>query len=368
MQESHHKWHWRYRQKLIQIAVVAVLSAICMWYLADCPCHADAYNYYVFQPYQLLRNLFFGKIPFSIGDIIYISWGIGLLALLIRWVYYLLNLKDYADTLNYSFVKGIASLASIYFMFMIGWGGNYYKEPLANYWHIDTARWNDSSIIEFDRFLVQQLNVTAPYYKPYRFKEITRKAKTYYQANTDCYRNGKGLAIKPSMFGNWMQYMGVQGYYNPFTGEGQVNKGELDFMLPYVVCHEMAHQVGVGAEDDANLLAYALSVNSRDTTFMYSAYFNIWLYTHMQLRMRDTVTANAIKESLNPTTIAHLKALREQRRKYRSKIGAYTGDVYDQYLKLNGQKDGIESYDKVTVSAWLWEQQRNSKTEKLYIP
>jgi len=368
MQETHHKWHWRYRQKLIQIAVVAVLSAIGMWYLADCPCHADAYNYYVFQPFQLVRNLFFGKIPISIGDIVYVCWGMGLVALLAKYVYYLVHFKECGEKLKYSVVKLLASLAGIYFMFMVGWGGNYYKEPLANYWHIDTARWNDSSIVQFDRFLVKKLNETAPLYQGYRFREVRSKAKDYYVQHTDCYRKGKGLAIKPSMFGNWMQYMGVQGYYNPFTGEGQVNTGELPFMLPYVVCHEMAHQAGVGAEDDANLLAYALCVNSGDPSFRYSAYFNVWLYTHMQLRMRDTVAANAIRETLNSVTIAHLKALREERRKYRSKLGAYTGDVYDQYLKLNGQKDGIESYDKVTVSAWLWEQQRNSKTEKLYIP
>ncbi|MBL7682892.1 MAG: DUF3810 domain-containing protein [Flavipsychrobacter sp.] len=368
MQEVHHKWHWRYKQKLIKLAVIIAVCAVGMLYLADCPCHADVYNQYVFQPYQLLRNLVFGKIPFSIGDIVYISWGCSLLILVLRWLYYLMSIREYAETLRYAFIKAMGGLASIYLMFMIGWGGNYYKEPLSKYWLVDENRWNDSSIIAFDKYLVQQLNITAPHYKSYNFKEITRRAEGYYKKHTDCYRNGKGLEVKASLFGNWLQYMGVQGYYNPFTGEGQVNKGELHFMLPYVVSHELAHQSGVGAEDDANLLAYALSVQTNDTTFMYSAYFNVWLYTHMQLRMRDTVAANVIKKDLNPITLQHIKELREQRKKYRSKLGAYTGDMYDQYLKLNGQKDGIESYDKVTVSAWLWELQRNNRIIKLNIP
>jgi hypothetical protein len=43
--------------------------------------------------------------------------------------------------------------------------------------------------------------------------------------------------------------------------------------------------------------------------------------------------------------------------------------MYDQYLKFNHQKDGIESYDKVTVSAWAWERKRLVKPEsKIYIP
>ncbi len=368
MQETHHKWYWYYKQKLIVLVILLLLAIAGTWYLSDCSCHADMYNEYVFQPFQLFRNLIFGNIPFSIGDVMYVSWGIGLLLLIVRWIYYLFHMQSHATTLRYAIIKASLKLSVLYLLFMIGWGGNYYKEPLAEYWQLERQDWNDSSIIAFDKYLVQQLNAMAPYYKHYRFKEVARKAKAYYKQHTDCYHNAKGLDAKPSLFGNWLQYMGVQGYYNPFTGEGQVNKGELHFMLPYIVSHEIAHQVGVGAEDDANLLAYALAVNSQDSSFMYSAYLNLWLYTHMQLRMRDTVAANNIKKELNPITLLHLNELRKQRRKYRSKLGAYTGDVYDQYLKLNGQKDGIESYDKVTVSAWLWELKRNGKLGKLYIP
>ncbi|OSZ81691.1 hypothetical protein CAP35_00025 [Chitinophagaceae bacterium IBVUCB1] len=368
MQETHHKWYWHYRQKLIWLVVVLVIAVAGTWYLADCPCHADAYNEYVFQPYQALRIAVLKYIPFSIGDIVYVSWGFSLLLLVIRWVYYIAKLQTYASTLRYAVIKAASALVWLYVLFMVGWGGNYYKEPLARYWQLEEKNWGDTSIAAFDRYLVLQLNATAPRYKANSFKETVRKAKSYYQTYTDCYKNGKGLQVKPSLFGNWMQYMGVQGYYNPFTGEGQVNRGELHFMQPYIICHEMAHQTGVGAEDDANLLAYALAVSSQDTSFMYAAYLNLWLYTHPQLRMRDSVAANAIKAQLNRTTIAHLKELKAQRKKYHSKLSSYTGDVYDQYLKLNGQQDGIESYDKVTVSAWLWEQQRNYKLRKLYIP
>ncbi len=368
MQETHHKWYWHYKQKLIVLVLLLLLSIAGTWYLSDCPCHADVYNAYVFQPFQVFRNMVLGNIPFSIGDIVYISWAIGLLLLVVRWVYYLFKIQSYAVTLRYAIIKVLLKIGVLYMFFMIGWGGNYYQQPLAQYWQLEDCNWNDSSIIVFDRYLVQQLNATAPYYKQYSFKDVTRKTKAYYKQHTDCYRKAKGLDVKPSLFGNWLQYMGVQGYYNPFTGEGQVNKGELHFILPYIISHEMAHQAGVGAEDDANLLAYALAINTQDSSFMYSAYLNLWLYTHIQLRMRDTVVANNIKKELNPITLSHLTALREQRKKYRSKLSAYTGDVYDQYLKLNGQQDGIESYDKVTVSAWLWEQQRNGKLVRLYIP
>lgn len=370
MQNNNQNWQWRYKEKLISLIVLVILSVAGIWYLADCSCHADYYDRYIFQPYQLIRNKVLGRVFFSIGDIIYLFWGIGLVTLVVKWGYYLIYFKEYGDNFLYSFLKSAVTLASLYFVFMLGWGGNYYKQPVSDYWMLDKKQWNDSSLIQFDRYLVQQLNTTAPRYKAYSFRELTGKAKEAYTERTDCYHNGKGLKIKPSLYGNLLQYMGVQGYYNPFTGEGQVNKEEPAFMLPYIICHEMAHQAGVGAEDDANLLAYTVSVSMNDTSFLYSAYFNVWLYTHIQLKMRDSVAANVIKKGLNPLSLAHLDTLRAIRKKYRSVFGGYTGDIYNQYLKLNNQEDGIESYDKVTVSAWLWEQRRKGPeaAKKIYIP
>lgn len=359
----------RTKARLLYIIGVLIAGCIAVWYLSYCTCHADSYNEYVFQPWQLLRNSLLRRIPVSVGDIMYLFWGLGLLSFIVRLIYYAIRWRDDSCKFWNRVVKGIASLATIYLFFMAGWGGNYYKQPLDEFWHLDKQNWSDSGLVQFDKFLVQQMNSTVAGYHNHTFKSLRDKAVQYYKDETECANNGRGLHIKPSLFGNMLQYMGVQGYYNPFTGEGQVNKDELPFMLPYIISHELAHQSGVGAEDDANMLAYAVSVTANDSTFRYSAYFSLWLYTHMQVRMRDTTMANKIKKELNPISLQHLDELRKQRKKYRSKFSRYTGDVYDQYLKFNHQKDGIESYDKVTVSAWAWESKRLVKPEsKIYIP
>src|SRR5690606_3819350 len=144
-----------------------------------------------------------------------------------------------------------------------------------------------------------------------------------------------------------MQHLGIQGYYNPWTGEAQVNRYLPSFMLPFVICHEMAHQAGIAAEDDANLLSYVVSTIAEDSLFRYSAYFNIWLYTHARLKRFDPEKASLLKENLNPKTLAHIDTLRKIRRQYNSDISLYSGTIYDGYLKLHHQKDGIESYNKV---------------------
>ncbi len=56
---------------------------------------------------------------------------------------------------------------------------------------------------------------------------------------------------------DWLgNYLGFTGYYNPFTGEAQVNTTVPQFLLPNIALHEMGHQIGYAKEDEANFSAY----------------------------------------------------------------------------------------------------------------
>lgn len=359
-----------YKKNLITLVATILLLVVFVWYVSHSQRHVDMYSAYVFQPLQLLRNYFTHYIPFCLGDILYVGLALNLLWMLVRWLYYLFSLRDNHAKLGVSFLKFVTNVCLLCLLFMVGWGGNYYKQPLKEVWALDSGgRVDDSQLVVFDRFLVEKMNATSPHYRDYTFKKMERLSEMHYRQLTDCHAEARGLNVKHTLFGNMMQYVGVQGYYNPFTGEAQVNRNLPDFMLPFVISHEMAHQAGIGAEDDANLLAYAICIRSEDVSFQYSAYFNIWLYTHSRLKMRDSVLANDIKKTLNPLSLAHLDTLKAQRMRYRSAYSRYGADMYDQYLKLNNQKDGIESYGKVSLSAWVWEQMRIRRDEgRIHIP
>jgi hypothetical protein len=257
-----------------------------------------------------------------------------------------------------------------YILFVIGWGGNYYKPSLSVYWKLGGKELKgDSALIAFDRYLVEKLNKEAPNYIPLRFEEIEERAKEYYKQHVRAEGKLRGLNTKASMFGYALQHFGIQGYYNPFTGEAQVNKYLPPFMLPFVISHEMAHQAGIAAEDDANLLAYALGTNTKDPAFNYSAHFNLWLYVHGRLRQHDTVAANAMRALLNPISVSHIDTLRAIRRRYKGDFSEYSGQLYDSYLKFHNQRAGIESYNNAVVSVWALEQNRRAKKGKLiFIP
>ncbi|RYD58157.1 MAG: DUF3810 domain-containing protein [Sphingobacteriales bacterium] len=359
----------RYKKKLIVLFVLLAIVTVIQYTLPYYPALVSSYEKYVFHPFQSSRTVLFKLIPFSVGDVLYTAGAIYLVYIVGKWVYFLFNFRTHLGKLGHSVLHTIMFICGCYILFFLGWGGNYYKPSLVTFWDINTTVYEqDTSLETFDRFLVNRLNAYAPYYETASFNEIDKKAKEYYKTYTNSRTKNHGLDAKPSIFGSAMQYFGIQGYYNPFTGEAQVHKQLPAFMLPFVVCHEMAHQSGIAAEDDANLLAYTLGVKAKDALFNYSAYLNLWLYTNARLSMIDTGKARGFRRMLNPLTISHLDTLKKIRNRFKSEVSVYSGHLYDGYLRLHHQKDGIESYNKVAVSAWAWELDPRKKEQLIAVP
>jgi hypothetical protein len=351
-----------YKKKLMIIAVLMAVLTIIQYVLPSDSRVVSFYNAFIFHPFQSVRNIVFSLVPVSVGDLLYLGAGIAFAWVLGKWIYYLCSFRKNKEQLGMSLIHTAIVCGSIYILFMLGWGGNYYKPSLTNYWGLEKSKADaDASLEDFDRFLITKLNEYAPGYRSTSFRKIDKEAKHYYKTYTDSRTRNYGVKVKASLFGYLMQHFAIQGYYNPWTGEAQVNKYLPAFMLPFVICHEMAHQSGIAAEDDANLLSYAISTVPSDSLFRYSAYFNLWLYTHARLKMQDHDRADMLKRKLNPITLAHLDTLKNIRMRYASDFSNYSGALYDGYLKLHHQKDGIESYNKVALTAWAWERKEKGK-------
>ncbi len=360
----------QYKKKLIWLLVIMALVTVAQTVVPYKPAWTIVYADYIFVPYQSLRNVLFGWIPFSFGDILYFILGLALVLLPLRWIYFLITIRKNQSKLVHSFFNTAIVLATVFLLFLLGWGGNYYKPSLTTYWGMDKEKWvDDSTEILYERYLLARLNEQAAHYRPMPFKEVRKKSMQFYKEHTDCKARLHGLNIKPSLYGFFMQYFGIQGYYNPLTGEAQVNRFLPSFMLPFVVVHEMAHQAGIAAEDDANLLAYTISIQSGDPTFQYSAYLNMWLYNHYRLRRKDSVMANEIKAQLNELTLQHIDTLKQIRERYKNEFNTYTTSMYDVYLKLLEQEEGIGSYNEAVATAWAWERTDSlRRRKKLDIP
>ena len=365
----------RYKRKFILLLLLVIFILLADYVL---PSSVRPYDRIIFYPFQSFRMILLGWIPFSIGDVLYVLGGFFLLFTLSRWVYYTVKFSTFKGRLAGSVLNTISIILFVYLFFVIGWGANYNKPPLREYWGLATPvikekaerrRVDSMALVAFNVFLVDKLNTTVINYKTLSFAETNERSKAYYRVYTDSKVRMHGLGIKETAFGYFMERMAIDGYYNPFTGEGQVSGRLPAFVMPFIVCHEMAHQAGIAAEGDANLMAYAIGTATNDATFNYSAYLNIWLYANNRLYRRDSVLAKKFESQLNKLTAAHLDTLEELSKKYNNEVSQYGTELYDTYLKMQNQKEGIRSYGNVSSSAWQLELQRmNGKAKLISVP
>ena len=357
----------QFRKKLlfagILVLVIMLLSAV-FWVS---PAAVAVYDSVFFYPFQWLRAMLLGFIPFSVGDALYVAGGAGLLWIVIKWIRYIFKFKTSKYLLAASLLHTIITILWVYLLFILGWGANYNKQPLAKDWQLydnsDTMR-----LSLYDSLLVERMNILAPSYRPLSLTELNTDARQYYNTRTDCRLKRFGLGIKPSLFNYFIDRISIEGYYNPFTGEGQVSSLP-GFIMPFVICHEMAHQAGIAAEGDANLMAYAVATASGNTTFEYSATFNIWEYVDRRLFRKDSLLAKKLEARLHPIIQRHVAIMDSLGKLSDNGFNEYSAAMYDGYLKMQQQKEGIKSYGSIVKNAWLLEKKRlKSRNRLIHVP
>ena len=138
--------------------------------------------------------------------------------------------------------------------------------------------------------------------------------------------------------------MGYSGYYNPFSGEAQVNNLIKTYKFPVVSCHEQAHQLGYAAENEANFIATLATLANDDDYIRYTGYIFALRYCINEIARRDIDTYHIILKTINPGILASYKEMRDFWQKYQNPFETVSKLFWDQFLKANNQSKGIMSY------------------------
>jgi len=149
------------------------------------------------------------------------------------------------------------------------------------------------------------------------------------------------------MWGWLGNYLGYMGYYNPFTGEGQVNTTIPLFLQPFTTCHEIAHQLGYAKENEANFVGYLAAISSKDEFFHYSVYLDLFLYANRNLYHSDSAAANTFTKQLLPAVKNDLIVWRKFNQRHKNPVEPVIRWMYGKYLENNQQPSGMLSYDEV---------------------
>jgi hypothetical protein len=297
-----------------------------------------------------------GIFPFSIGDIIYAFLFFWILVKLIRLIRHLVK-KDAEPGYWYGVLRGMIRIVLwIYIIFHVAWGINYSREGIAYQLGLPGKNYTVDELKHMNELLLQKVNE----YKAHllQTKETITDNKVLFDSAIIAYNTHaavsypflayKNTSVKASIWGWVGNYLGFTGYYNPFTGEAQVNTTVPSFLQPYTTCHEMAHQLGYAKEDEANFVGYLAASTSADTLFRYSVYIDLFLASNRNLRTVDSIAAAVYRKQLSPGVITDLKEWRNFVLAHNNPVEPVVSWMYGKYLQSNHQPSGVLTYDEVT--------------------
>ncbi|MCB0477599.1 MAG: DUF3810 family protein [Crocinitomicaceae bacterium] len=219
-------------------------------------------------------SLFYFLLMFILGSLIYRVF---------MWVRLVFMVKLIPLGLKFKLlIISILSFASkIVVAFSFLWGFNYHRIPIEQ--KLDLEMTHNTEAMILTEFHIQrkkaiETRMNIKFYKNNvpTLKDIPENLDEIVKENLEDVMKDFGYEpvgnpamrfIKPFGF---LSSFGITGYYNPFLGEANMDRGFRPLYIPFLYAHELAHAYGFADEGTANFLAYMACERSSHPFVKYS--------------------------------------------------------------------------------------------------
>lgn len=323
-------------------------------------------KYYSAGIYPDIRSglqFIFNRIPFSLGDILYLLLSIAILISVFQFLRLLFFQKKRREA-GMLLLNMILYLETAIIIFYLFWGLNYFRQPAAERLKLNGPDYTKAELYKITEILIDSTNSIRSKINPEQWPQ------TDYELYSESARAIENLLppynaavypipkIKNSLLSPLLDYFGNAGYFNPFTGETQINSGMPLYLKPFVACHETAHSMGYGAEDEANFIGFISASESDNLLFRYSAYYLAVQEFMFETSRLDTVVFQTLKSRISEPFLSDLKNERAYWEEYRGAARRFSSIFYDSYLKANKQPDGMKSYNRMIILTMAYYKKR----------
>jgi hypothetical protein len=338
-------------------AITIVILACCIFLLmlfADHPLLVE--RYYSDGLYPIICHILhpvFNIFSFSAGDIIYIM-VIGYFIYAFVRLIKLLFRKEFkrAGVFVLGITIGVQCSILVFYLF---WGMNYFRPSAGERLHLRDTSYSTADLKAVTDMMIDSANACRARLKP---EDLAQDNGSIYQtaiaavnklSHDSADFRTYSPDIKPSILTPLLNYMGTSGYYNPYTGEAQINYQVPVFTRPVIACHELSHQTGYGAEDEADFAGFLAGIGSTDRLLRYSAYhLAVDEFMHA-LFYRDSLANKELKRKVSPAVHHDFALERAYWTSYQSRIDVISGIFYDKFLKVNNQPQGLATYNRMVL-------------------
>ena len=350
-------------RRCIAAVILLLLSAALMILSANVPAFAEWYSESIYPLAVNCIGRICGLVPFSVSEVgIYIlltAFFVTLVRMVIKIAGYKERRRESADSparIFVSWISGVLLAAGILaFLYTACCGINYHRSSFSEEEGIITYQYGADDLKEICVWLTEEVNARAD--------EVARDGDGLLTLD-ESERDGGVEAMQqlsvefPSLAGYYpkpkaliiseiLSYQGLTGIYLPFTVEANYNGDMPVYDKPFTVCHELSHLRGFMEEQEANFIAFLACIGSDRTDFQYSGYLSGWVYCMNALYRADYESWQEVRGMLDEEAEPDLMANNEFWDRYEGTISETAERINDTYLKVNGQADGVQSYDRM---------------------
>ena len=354
---------YRFNKNTLQgRAIIILLLALAIYLLmlfADHPRAVERfYSDGLYRAISWLVHPVLNWFPFSIGDVLYILVIGYLLFSLIRFVIRLF--KGKFKLIALSFTRLIIGLQIGILAFYLFWGMNYFRPSAGERLNLRDTSYTTSHLVNVTCMLIDSANASRA---RLTHADSTQDNKIIYKTAISAMQkisadsaNFRAYSprIKSSLLTPLLNYIGTSGYFNPFTGEAQLNYQMPYFSRPMIACHEMSHQMGYGPEDEASFAGYLVALGSQDRLLRYSAFSNAVNECMHALRRRDTLVFKELRKHISAPVRHDFYRERFYWLSFHGKATLLSGYLYDDFLKANNQPQGLRTYNQMVLLLMNW--------------
>jgi hypothetical protein len=342
-------------------AGLGVISVIVRYFAVQYPEKTELYYSRLFFPG--IRNLIdntLSLLPFATVYIFVAS------IFLFLGIYFhrVWHISGWENKLGYSIRSLLNYLGAIVFFFLILWGYNYQRVPIFKQIAIEPVALNEDQLLEEIKLTSNILNQlranieedTVAIESIMDYADLEKLVRANMRENL--YLLGLNFTGQPrtkQFFpAGFMRRMGILGIYFPYTGESYIDPTLHPLEKPFTIAHEMAHSYGVTDEGEANFIAWVICSNSEEALLQYSGQLRLLRYQMRDLyRMSKEAYIDFYKNlpSGIQNDLASIQRSADRIKPFNLEISRKSNDLF---LKTQGIKAGINSYQELPMLAFAW--------------
>ena len=304
-------------------------------------------------------------VPFAVWDVLVVVLAVVAVVALVR------RIRGHKGLLAwFSWVALVASCALALF---VGWALNHYAPPLADDLGLEVGQYTVEQLADAtEHYLREAAGLAAEVPRDddgtllgQEFFELAGIAGASYEplAGEWPVFQGSTAPVKALLlWGEPQLYSGHTGIFWAPTGESTVPLHCATADMPFTMCHEAAHRLGVASEQEANFCAFLACVTSDDVRFAYSGSYSAFCYCLNALYRADPDRAQQVVQSVADSglyegvalVLADRAATREHYQAYEGPFEEVGTTVNNTYLRSFGESAGVRSYGLVVDYLIAW--------------